>query len=474
MSPLVLTLVAVLPGLGLALISRITRRDLTVPLMFGGAMLTALVGILYLPGVSHLASLVLSAGLAASSVRYLSKHVSGFLSIAYLTVGPLILLLCAVGAGLRIGRGMHETASLARLPAPPTQAPNVLLITLDTLRAADMSLYGYDRPTTPRLDALAAHGTVFDWAMPTSSWTLPSHASMFTGRWYHELSTDYEFPLDDTYPTLAEVFRDHGFATAGFVANLRYCGYGSGLNRGFIHYRDYPVSLGQIAASSKLTRTILDNFRLRYLLKNDEHLNRKRASEINAEFLSWLGERPSRPFFAFLNYFDVHEPYLPPAPYDQRFGGPRKRGRHSPLHHWLWNPAIGHAPMSQATIDEEKAAYDNAIAYLDEQLGQLFDELAARQLLESTLVIVTADHGEEFGEHDLFDHGNSLYLPSVHVPLLMLYPHSIPAGGRVETLVSLRDLPATILDVAGIANRADIPGASLARCWDAPGHASQH
>src|SRR5262249_23073252 len=144
-------------------------------------------------------------------------------------------------------------------------------------------------------------------------------------------------PLDTTYPTLAEFLSTRGYATAGFVANLGYCSYETGLNRGFAHYEDYPISWGQIASSSTLVRTIIISFIMCQMIQNNQHLNRKSADQLNYDVLQWLAHEKRRPFFVFLNYFDLHDPYLPPTPFDTKFGPGRRNGRYSPLHHWLYD-----------------------------------------------------------------------------------------------------------------------------------------
>ena len=252
--------------------------------------------------------------------------------------------------------------------------------------------------------------------------------------------------------------------TAGFVANIGYCGYASGLNRGFIHYEDFPISPGQIVLSSTLGRRIAISNKLRNTIGYHEVLNHKTAADVNTSFLRWLSRRDRHPFFVFLNYMDAHEPYLPPAPFDVKFGpkGPRGNYWHSAfsagrMHKWK---------MSVQEIQVERDAYDGAIAYLDQQLGRLLAELEKRGVLEKTLVIITSDHGEEFGEHSLFSHGASLYLPSLHVPLLISFPARVPAGQRVRESVSLRDLPATIVDLITLERGPRFPGNSLARYWN--------
>jgi len=465
MGPLALLIVFLALGLMLILAGKFWKRlDIESVAIFSYAVLAFMDLLILIPGLYQLASLALAAGISTQIVRVIRKRRDGFQRLVRGTLPLMAGLLLLLSVGVHGASLIREKRTLAALPPPPAQAANLLVITLDAVRAANTSLNGYARQTTPRIAALAERSVAFDRALSTASWTLPSHASIFTGHWYHELSADYDKPLDATYPTLAEFLSERGYRTAGFVGNLGYCGAETGLARGFAHYEDYPISWGQVAASSGLTRTVLDNFRLRRLLKNDQHLNRQTADVLNDNVLHWIDRDPAHPFFVFLNYFDAHDPYLPPPPFDSKFGPGRKNGKHSPLHHWLYNPAIGHRPLDQATIQEEIDAYDGAVAYLDDRLGLLLDGLKERGLLDNTLVVITADHGEEFGEHRVFEHSYSLYGPSVNVPLVISFPGKIPAS-RVGTPVSLRDLPATVTDLLGF-HDAPFPGTSLRRVWD--------
>jgi arylsulfatase A-like enzyme len=190
-------------------------------------------------------------------------------------------------------------------------------------------------------------------------------------------------------------------------------------------------------------------------------LARKNAAEVNAEFLEWVDALEDRPFFAFLNYFDAHDPYTPPPPFDTRFG------------HADPPPAL---EDDRRYSDQELAhlldAYDGAVSYTDDQLGRLLDALEGRGMLDDTIVVITSDHGEQFGEHGLVDHANSLYRQLLHVPLVLSFPSRIPASRRVTEPVTLVDLPATILDLAGLSDaRGQIPGRSMAGHWDPAGRA---
>ncbi len=415
--------------------------------------------LLIVPRLHAYAALIIAAGAAVEIGRLLRARTDRFDGVVRHTLPALACLVAALGLGLHLARHLGERRVLAATtPADPT-APNVLLIVLDTVRAQSLGLYGYSRRTSPHLDTFAETGVTFERALSTSPWTLPSHASLFSGRFPHELSADWLTPLDARHPTLAGVFAARGYATAGFVGNLLYCPRETGLARGFMRYHDYPVSLATIIGSSWLTRALAVPERGRSA--DSDRFLRKDGADVSEEFLAWLGARPSRPFFAFLNYFDTHAPYVPPAPFDTMFGdgGPQP----DPFVRRSW---------SKTQIQRSLDAYDGAVAYVDDEIGRLIDALNARQLLENTLIVITSDHGEQFGEHGLFDHANSLYRQVLHVPLIISSPHRIPASVRVADPVSLVDLAATILDVAGIGDGiGPLPGRSLAKYWREPnGH----
>ena len=409
--------------------------------------------------IGRYAAFLVAAGLGVQSARLLVRgnlFRSPFLWRTTKWMLALVTVLVIVVFGWQ---GLAERRAFAKLPPAAPNAPNVLLITLDTVRARSLSLHGYSRPTTPELERIGKSGVRFDRALVTAPWTLPSHASMFTGRLPHETTVDWFKPLDATHPTLAEVLGRHGYATAGFVANLDYCNSATGLARGFVHYEEYPISLGQIVLSSTLGEWIFDAC-IRPLTGYQDLLNRKSAAELNRDFLTWISRNDQRPFFAFLNYFDAHEPFLPPRPFASTFG---PKGR--PQKNLIMAPEMN-SVWTEQEIQLERDAYDGSIAYLDQQLGLLFDELQRRGKLENTLVIITSDHGEEFNEHRIMGHGYDLYLPTLHVPLLIQFPLRAPAGAKVSDVVSLRDLPATVMDLLKLNDKPSFPGDSLARYWD--------
>jgi arylsulfatase A-like enzyme len=415
------------------------------------------------------AKLLLAAGLAAQSARFASRWPHGFERLVRRGVVAMSVGVVLLAALARVGPALAYGRHVAALPAAEAGAPNVLLVVWDTVRAKNLSAYGYSRPTTPQLEKWARSATVFEQASSTSPWTLPSHASMLTGQWPQDLSTNWEQALDGRHGTLAEALGARGYLTAGFVANTYYCGNELGIARGFARYEDYVVSVRELLISSTLVRSLANSGVVRRLIGYHDNIPRRTAADITDQFLDWQSTAGDRPFFAFLNFFDAHETYLPPPPFDTAFGeGPPPGSpaviqdvRRSLRRDWSQRPA--------AEISGEVNMYDGAIAYLDDQLNRLLSELQARGALDNTVVIVTSDHGEQFGEHGLFLHGNSLYQPLLHVPLIIRFPAAVPAGRRIAARVTLRDLPATIVDLLGFKDAAGLPGASLARHWSGAG-----
>jgi arylsulfatase A-like enzyme len=363
---------------------------------------------------------------------------------------------------------------------PPVGSPNVLFIVLDTVRADHLGVYGYQRPTTPTLDRLAKRGVRFERARAPAPWTLASHASFFTGRWPHELDVEWSTPLQTDFPMLAEYMGAQGYATAGMVANINYCSSETGLDRGFTQYEDYTLRKLGFLRTSALVEEVLQTLDLMathigtgpilYLNESVKALTlgdaRKDAATINREFLNWLRQRTEkgRPFFAFLNYFDAHAPYKLPEGGKHRFGLMARTQDELRIinDHWI---LIDKQKLPRHYHTLGRDSYDNCLAYLDEQLGNLVDELQRRGVFDQTLLVITSDHGEGLGEHDLFGHGKSLYNTEIRVPLLILLPSAAKSETVVHDTVSLRDLPATIVDLVGLNNGSPFPGRSLSRLW---------
>jgi arylsulfatase A-like enzyme len=458
-------------GIGLAILCALTRSRLLIGV---GVYLLCMLSVLSLlwtyGGLTTLASTSLAAGATLWVAPCLLAHARELTRTVRFGI-PSFLSIVAVFFSIHIGKEQIDTS---RLPPAPPGAPNVLLVVLDTVRAQSLSLYGYGRDTSPRLAEFARRGVRFEHARTAAAWTLPSHASMFTGRWAYELSTRPDRPLDATFPTLAEFLREHGYATAGFAANTYFCSVWYGLGRGFMHYEDVAVCPLEIMRSSILGRYLVRKASLENTSRTSAYFERKDADAINGEMIDWLASRPKdRPFFAFLNYYDAHDPYLVPSKNARHFGmTPDHPQDLATLRDWL--KAVS-APLPDRTLELARDGYDDCIAYLDERLGSLLSELDSRRILDNTVVIVTADHGELLGERGLFGHGQSLHREVVHVPLLVVAPHRVPSARVVSAPASLRELPATIVDLLGLSAQSPFPGRSLARHWrpQAPGSADR-
>ena len=429
------------------------------------------------PGALGVAAIV---GWACRSVCLVGRPAPGaFLRLVRWTCPLFVGVLVATMVLTSGGRVWMEHRAVSNLPSPPADARNVLLIVWDTVRAGNLSLHGYGRRTSPNLERLAGRGVRFDQAFATAPWTLPSHGSLFTGRWPHELTADWLSPLDGTHLTLAECLATHGYDTAGFVANLDYCSRETGLNRGFAHYEDYPivpwdVFTRYIGIGSRLDlltpASVINRLLKKYrgdtydvIPRSKEHA--KDGATVNRSFLAWLSWQSARnrPFFAFLNYNDAHSPYEVPDRSIPGFGlRPISYVDRLTLKSW---DTLDKTRMPIAHVQMAIDVYDDSIYYLDQRLGALLGELESRGVLDNTLVIVVSDHGEHLGDHRLFFHGCSLYRQVVSVPLLIVDPKRLPAGRVVALPVSLRDIPATVVDLLGLAGTAPFPGRSLARHW---------
>jgi len=418
---------------------------------------------IYLSGrLNPAATALLAAGIAyqASLLMYerekrfgpfVQKTVKGFAVFA-------VLLVVVIQGGFWI----QERTAVGKLPDAKESTPNVLFIVVDTLRADHMSLQGYDRETDPTMKRLASEGVMFENAYSASSWTLTTHASLFTGRWPYEHKADGGRVLDDTYPTIAEALAARGYRTGAFNGNFETVKRQWGFARGFAHFEDYYQSVSNMAVSSVYGR-FLEYYALHKVLNMEFKFDRRWAPEINQSALQWIDQDAERPFFVFINYFDVHAPYVSPdrAKFSQ-FPNP------GGLVNTDWTTADIYNPKTPEQIQGEIDAYDGGIYYTDQQIDLLLKELDKRGVLDNTIVVVTSDHGEMFGEHGLWEHHNSLYRPVIHVPMIIWYPKSVPQNVRISTPVSNTFIPATILDILGEGGQTLFPGPSLAGAWCSP------
>ena len=269
------------------------------------------------PGLHSAARVVLACGLGFRLGRVATVHRLGFSRLVRFSM-PAVALIAAVGGPLSyLGVVRGESRAHAALPPARPGSPNVLLLVMDTVRADHLSHHGYNRATSPNLARLADDAVRFSRARSTAPWTLPSHASMMTGRWASELSTRVDRPLDATFPTLSEYLGSLGYVTAGFVANTYYCNSAYGLDRGFARYEDFPekdaVTPVEFLRSSALGRHVADLLQVRRRKLPGEKGARKSAAEIDGDFLAWASRRGDRPVLRLPELLRRHhDPYQPP------------------------------------------------------------------------------------------------------------------------------------------------------------------
>lgn len=403
-------------------------------------------------GIAPFAAVLLAVGAASMVARSLAANPRALERPARRWVPWVAGGLTVWALALPFWRRFQEGRALAALPPAAAEAPNVLILIWDTARARSLSLYGYERNTTPALERFAAGGAVFDRAMSTTSWSLPAHASIFTGRYPHELTAGRRLRLDGTHPTLAEVLARRGYVTGGFTANLFYGSADYGIARGFITYDSRPpIKPTVIASTWFISQSAFAAIRKR--LGEQQTMMRRSARHVNGAFLDWASRHGSRPFFAVLNNFDAHQPYRAPAPFDTAFTP-------APPRYAVEEFGYHYPPEMLA---EFRDAYDTCLLYLDSELDLLLAALRERGTLDNTVVILTSDHGEEFGEYgpDLIIHGRTINYASLHVPLVMVYPKSVPAATRRSETVSIRDIPATVMSIVAPGEPHPFPGHSL-------------
>jgi len=347
---------------------------------------------------------------------------------------PAILLL--VWLGVRAQDRIMEFDRSGALPASDPKAPNVLILMMDTVRA-DRFLPHRAQSLTPNFDRLAAAGVRFDNAWSTTSWSLPSQISILTGLYPHEHEGDWPtVKMSQRYPTLPELFLQRGYVTGAFSGNAAWVT-PEYMGRGFLRFRVYILE-------DLFRRTTLGRKFDKLLEKVGYHSagRGKKAPQVNSEFIQFLQDYPERPFFAYLCYMDVNQE----------------------MHESRMNQ---HRPMPQVVKD-----YDAALTRLDARIGEMLAALQKLGRLENTLIIITSDHGESFGQkdtedHDPAGHGSSLYREQSAVPLAVYYPGRIPAGLTSMRTVSIREIPATIMDLLGWKN-SPFTGESLSRAWQPP------
>ena len=374
---------------------------------------------------------------------------------------PLMNRVFLIAGGLASGLAYSAYPVLVSTPARAVASrrsskPNLILISLDTVRADHLSSYRYPRATTPNLDRLASQGVLFENAVAPSSWTLPSMSSVLTGLLPYQRGADSSAPLAIGSLTLPQLIKSRGYETAGFNANMTYGLVGWGLGQGFNVYDDNSSSLLHNLKVTRAGQQFGNLFYSRFV--SLQPLDRQNARELNGKVLHWFSGHSSRPFFLFINYMDAHGPYLAPPPYDQRFGRTseallRRIGRTSREN-----------LLPQAERTSLLTGYDNCLAFIDSQLGELLGFLKNTSDWANTIIVITSDHGEAFGEKGHYGHGGTLDWVLLHVPLIALGP-GIPEGLRNSQVVSTLDIFPTLLGLAAGPDDA-FTRRGLSRFWN--------
>lgn len=305
-----------------------------------------------------------------------------------------------------------------------TRPLSVVLVTIDTLRADHVGCYGHTRVRTPVLDVLARDGVLFENAVSQMPLTAPSHATILTSTYPQNHGVlDNVTRLPEDVPSIAEILGSKGYATGAIVSGYPLKAKTCGLSRGFAVY--------------------LDDFPADTLPGKASRVGRRSAGPTTDAAVRWLAQHGRETYFLWVHYFDPHEPYDPPAPFDTMFTAGLTE------------------PVTPAEEREYKMAlYDGAISYADRELGRFLRELGRREEGTEPLVIVTADHGESFEHGYFFDHAARLYDSLVRVPLIMSGP-GLPRGLRVSAQVSLIDVAPTMLDMIGVQHDVNLAGCSL-------------
>ncbi len=368
-----------------------------------------------------------------------------------MTQGPVaaVALLAALGC----------SASGSLPPAPP----NILWVVWDTVRADHLSLHGYERETTPRLDAWAAGARVFDDARSVASYTLPSHASMFTGLLPSEHCTHNDHKrLDGRFTTIAERLSDAGYQTFLFSSNPHISAGARNFDQGF--------DRAERPFSPEWKEAVREHLRAKYGLggapRPETHAwSIARSGPIaKRAALRWLQTLDrSRPFFVFLNYMEAHPPYRPSLAARRRLMSPGQAiDSDWATASWAdtWEYTFGLRDLSPEQVRAARANYDATLTELDDLFHDLLQSLEAGGYLENTVVVLTSDHGEQLGEHHMFDHQYSLYDTVLRVPLVIHDPRRFEPGRDPRPVLNL-DLFPTLLEIAGLPVPAGTRGVSL-------------
>jgi|GEM_PF-598055 len=420
-----------------------------------------------LGGIWRLLGVGLAAGLFATSLRIYQK----LLAISpprhplkrwdsLFMLGSALVMAFGISFILLLGH-RESDAVFPGKTRRATSPPNVILIILDAVRADHLSLYGYHRPTSPNLEKYSKRGVVFTNALAPSSWTKQSIPAILTGQYPGRLGVeDFLDLLPEEVVPIPEILQPEGYSTVGFSANTLITSYFH-FDQGF----DRLFYVPRLGAKQLLFSGILLTYAVKGLPELilsmdlvDQNLASADAATVNREVFRWLDQNAESQFFLYLHYLDPHQPYTPTQ---KNFSRGKHlsaadvvtlRGLHNPLDTMAVEPRI---------MDVLASRYDDEIAFVDRQLGELFQRFDQLGIWDHSLVIVTADHGEEFAEHGFAGHGHSLFQESIHVPLIVFLPDKFPRGSVIPDDVDLLDIVPTICSVVGISPAGHFDGVSL-------------
>jgi arylsulfatase A-like enzyme len=364
--------------------------------------------------------------------------------------------------------------------------PNIIIIILDTARAQSFSCYGYNRETTPNIDRISQEGILFENAISPSPWTLPSHASIFTGMYpsRHGCHEKHKF-LNRNLPTLPEILKNIGYRTIG-ISNNSWISRNFGFERGFDTFIklwqiiQYETDLADASAKGK------DKYKraMSLLFKGNPFVNivngvygkyfwrrydygARRINRIVKKLLHEELARSTPPFFIFINYLEPHLIYRAPDPFFSMFLAENVSKKEAlSVNQNAWNYMGGIFPMTEADFEVLRALYDAELFYLDYRIGEVYEFLKETNLLGNTLLIITSDHGENIGEHNLMDHQYCLYDTLLKVPFIMRLPGVFEDGKRIGNIVQTTDIFPTIIELLSLQDHrllGGIQGESLLR-----------
>jgi len=321
--------------------------------------------------------------------------------------------------------------------------PNILLIVMDATRTKNLSGYGYYRPTTPNLDRFAERCVLYETAISPGGWSLPGHASIFTGLYpsRHGAHEQHKY-LSPEYPTMAELLRSYGYRTLAFCHN-RYVGPATGLDRGFDGFNH---NIGGVPRPlRKVARKIDSGAAILFGLHDSgaRHTNRQIQAAMRQS------QADERPFFMFVHYEEPHAPYRPPRKYNCYLPENVSPKEATEVNQDQWQYFVDPTSMNEQDFEILTALYDAEITYLDARIAEVLNFLEELDILDQTMVIITADHGENIGDHRMMGHQYCLYDTLLHVPFIVHYPRGIATPGRISYQVQTLDILPTVLAMLG-------------------------